>query len=326
MTIVSRLACSLLSTAALALGQAAHAADPYPPRAVTLVVPFTPGGTTDIIGRVMAEGLARRLKQTVVVENKGGAGGNLGAAAVAAAAPDGLTLLVGYNGTNAINPSLYRKPGFDPLRSFEPIGMVARVNNAVVVRPTLEVRNLKELAAHARAQPGKLNYGSAGAGSIFHLAGEMFEAETGASMTHIAYKGAAPAMTDLLAGQIDLMFTTIPSALQHIRSQKLRVIGVTGATRSNLFPDIPTTREQGFPNTVVDSWFALFAPKGTPASVIRRLSDELRSVLVDPAVLKRLEEQGATPAYSTPEELERTLQADIAAWKAVIERAKVSLD
>jgi tripartite-type tricarboxylate transporter receptor subunit TctC len=245
---------------------------------------------------------------------------------VAGSAPDGYTLLLGYNGTNAINPSLYKKPGFDPLRSFDPVGMVARVNNAVVVRPTLGVTNLQELTAHAKAHPGALNYGSAGAGSIFHLAGEIFEAETGTAMTHIAYKGAAPALTDLLGGQIDLMFTTIPTALQHIRSQKVRVIGVTGAARSPLFPEMPTAREQGLPQLVVDSWFALFAPKGTPPTVLKRLSDDLRALMADPATVKKFEEQGATPAFSTAEELDRTLRADLQRWKAVIERARVSLD
>jgi tripartite-type tricarboxylate transporter receptor subunit TctC len=302
------------------------AAQTYPHKSVTLVVPFAPGGTTDIISRIVADGLGKSLKQPVVVENKGGAGGNLGAAAVAGAVADGYTLLMGYNGTNAINPSLYKKTGFDPLGSFEPIGMVARVNNAVIVRPSLEVKNLKELAAYAKNHPGKLNYGSAGAGSIFHLGGEIFAAETGTTMTHIAYRGAAPALTDLLGGQIDLMFTTIPTALQHIKTQKVRIIGVTGANRSPLFPEIPTAREQGFPGTVVDSWFALFAPKGTPAAVVKRLSDALRALMADPGTVKKFEEQGATPAFSSPDELDRTLKADLQNWKKVIEQAKVSLD
>lgn len=311
---------------ALTLTASLLAAQPYPHKAVTLIVPFAPGGTTDIIGRLLAEGLSKSLKQPVVVDNKGGAGGNLGAAAVAGAAADGYTLLVGYNGTNAINPALYKKLGFDPIASFEPVGMVARVNNAVIVRPTLDVKNLKELAAYAKAHPGRLNYGSAGAGSLFHLGGEIFEAETGAAMTHIAYKGAAPALTDLLGGQIDLMFSTIPTALQHIRTQKVRIIGVTGAGRSPLFPDISTAREQGFPSLVVDSWFALLAPKGTPAAVVKRLSDDLRGLMADPATVKKFEEQGATPAFSTPDELDRTLKADLQSWKKVVEQARVSLD
>lgn len=309
------------------LGQAQAQAQAWPAaKPITLVVPFAPGGSTDILGRVLAEVLGKRLGQSVIVENKGGAGGNIGATAVAQAAPDGYTLLMGYNGTNAINPSLYKKLAWHPVQSFDPVGMVARVNNVVVVRPSLAVKTLPELAQYAKQHPGKLNYGSAGAGTIFHLAGEMFEAETGAAMTHIAYKGAAPALNDLLGGQIDLMFTTIPTALPHIRAGKLRVLGVTGAQRSPLFPDVPTAREAGFARLVVDSWFGLFGPRGMPAAVTARLGNELRAALADPAVRARLEENGASPAPGSADDLARTLAEDLRAWKAVIERAKLQLE
>ena len=313
--------------AALALAAAMPAlAQDYPSKPVTLVVPFAPGGTTDIIGRVVAEGLGRRLGQTVIVDNRAGAGGNIGAAAVAHTRSDGYTLLMGYNGTNAINPSLYRQPGFDPLRSFEPLSMVARVNNVVVVHPSLPVTTLPDLVAHAKANPGKVNYGSAGPGSIFHLAGEMLEQQTGVQMTHVPYRGASPALTDLIAGQVQVMFTTIPAALQHIRAGKLRAIGVTGPSRSPLFPDLPTARESGLSGMVVDSWFAIFAPQGLPADVRHRLTAALHDALIDPVLVKKLQEQGAQPTPSSPGELAQILAADLQSWKKVIQSARVTLD
>ncbi len=298
----------------------------YPNRPITLVVPFTPGGTTDIVGRIVADGLTKKLGQSVVIENRGGAGGNIGAAAVASAKPDGYTLLMGYNGTNAINPSLYAKLPWDPIKSFEPLSMVARVNNAVIVHPSLPIKTLPELVAYARSHPGALNYGSAGAGSIFHLAGEMLEQQTGIQMTHVPYKGAAPALTDLLGGQIQVMFTTIPAALQHIKSGKVRAIGVTGDKRSPLFADLPTARESGYPAMVVDSWFAVFAPKGLAPELQVRLGNALREVIADPATQQKLEQQGATPQSSTAAELADTLSKDLVIWKAIVVAARVTLE
>lgn len=298
----------------------------YPNRPITLVVPFAAGGTTDIIGRIVADGLSKKLGQSVVVDNRGGAGGNIGAAAVASAKPDGYTLLMGYNGTNAINPSLYGKLSWDPIKSFEPLSMIARVNNAVVVHPSLPIKTLPELVSYARANPGALNYGSAGAGSIFHLAGEMLEQQTGIRMTHVPYKGAAPALTDLMGGQIQVMFTTIPTALQHIKSGKVRAIGVTGDKRSPLFADLPTARESGYPAMVVDSWFAVFAPKGLPPELQTRLGNALREVIADPATQQKLEQQGATPQPSTAVELADILSKDLVTWKAIIATAKVALE
>ena len=322
-----RAALHTLAAATLAIGSTPPAlAQGYPSKPITLVVPFVAGGTTDIVGRIVAEGLGRKLGQTVIVDNRGGAGGNIGAAAVAQARPDGYTLLMGYNGTNAINPSLYKQLAWDPVKSFEPISTVARVNNAVVVNPSLPVKTLPELVAYAKAHPGELNYGSAGPGSIFHLAGEMFEQQTGVKMTHVPYKGAAPALTDLMGGQVQLMFTTIPTALPFIKAGKLRAIAVTGAKRSPLFPELPTAREAGFPAMVVDSWFAVFAPKGLPAEVQARLAGALREVVADPATVKKLEEQGAQPHGSTAAELAELLAADLKSWKTIVTTAKVTLD
>lgn len=301
-------------------------AEPYPNRPITLVVPFAAGGTTDIIGRVIADALSKRLGQPVVVDNRGGAGGNVGAAVVASAKPDGYSLLMGYNGTNAINPSLYPKLSWDPVKSFEPLSMVARVNNVVVVHPSLPVKTLPELVAYAKAHPGALNYGSAGAGSIFHLAAEMLEQQTGVQMTHIAYKGAAPALVDLIGGQIQLMFTTIPTALPHIKARKIRAIGVTGPRRSPLFPDLPTATESGYPSMVVDSWFALFAPKGLPPELQSRIGTAVRDVIADPITQNKLMEQGATPHASSTAELAQTLASDLVTWRSIVAKAKVTLD
>lgn len=298
----------------------------YPNRPITLVVPFAAGGTTDIVGRIVGEGLSKKLGQPVVIDNRGGAGGNIGAAAVASAKPDGYTLLMGYNGTNAINPSLYAKLSWDPIKSFEPLSMIARVNNAVVVHPSLPIKTVPELVAYARTHPGALNYGSAGAGSIFHLAAEMLEQQAGVRMTHVPYKGAAPALTDLMGGQIQLMFTTIPTALQHIKAGKVRAIGVTGAKRSPLFADLPTARESGYPAMVVDSWFAVFAPKGMSPELQARVGNALREVVADPATQQKLLEQGATPQASTGAELAETLASDLVTWKAIITTAKVTLE
>ena len=325
-SLTRRSICFALASAAWLTASATRAADDYPTRPITLVVPFAPGGTTDILGRIVGEGMSKRLGQPVVIDNRGGAGGNIGAAAVAKSEPDGYTLLLGYNGTNAINPSLYKSLAWDPIQSFDPISMVARVNNVVVVNPALEVRSLPELVAYARANPGKLNYGSAGPGSIFHLAGAMFSSMTGIEMVHVPYKGAAPALTDLMGGRIEVMFSTIPTALSFIEADKLRAIAVTGEQRSPLFPDLPTAREAGYPDMVLDSWFAVFAPAGTPAEVEARLTAVVKEVIADREVRAKMEQQGADPQASDPAELARILKNDLARWKVVVDEAQVSIE
>lgn len=312
--------------AVLPLAAQLACAQDYPTKPITLVVPFVAGGTTDILGRIVADGLGKKLGQPVIVDNRGGAGGNIGAAAVANAKADGYTLLMGYNGTNAINPSLYKKLSWNPVSSFDPVSLVARVNNVVVVNPTLSIKTLPELVTYAKAHPGKVNYGSAGPGSIFHLAGEMLSQQAGISMTHVPYKGAAPALTDLMAGQTQVMFSTIPTALPFIKSGQLRAIAVTGAQRSPVFSQLPTARESGLKDMVVDSWFGVFAPNGLPAPILGRLNQALHEVLADPAVVRSLKEQGAEPAASTPAELAALLANDLKSWQAIVKSAKVSLD
>lgn len=301
-------------------------ANSYPAKPITLIVPFVAGGTTDIVGRILADGLGKELGQPVVVDNRGGAGGNIGASVVAQAAPDGYTLLLGYNGTNAINPSLYKKIPWDPVTSFAPISLVARVNNVVVVNPALPVKTLQELSSYAKAHPGQVSYGSAGAGSIFHLAGEMYAQLADLKITHVPYKGAAPALVDLMAGQTQFMISTIPAALPHIRSGKLRAIAVTGGQRSPLFPELPTALESGYPPMIVDSWFAVFAPGAVPEGLRTRLNQAIHKVLTNPEYAKRMEEQGAQPMPSSAAQLARLLNEDISSWRTIIRNAKVSLD
>lgn len=308
------------------LGASPVHAQTYPSKPITLVVPFTPGGTTDIVGRIVAEGLGKKMGQPVVIDNRGGAGGNIGAALVANAKPDGYTLLMGYNGTNAVNPSLYKNLSWDPIKSFDPVGMVARVNNVVVVNPSLPIKTLPELLAYAKAHPNELNYGSAGPGSIFHLAGEMMSNQANVKMSHVPYKGAAPALSDLMAGQVQVMFSTIPTALPFIKAGKLRAIAVTGAERSPVFPQLPTAKEAGYPGMVVDSWFGVFLPKGAPADVRSKLEKAVKEVVNDPAVIEKLRAQGAEPKGSTPAQLASTLSADLATWHEIITTAKVSLE
>jgi tripartite-type tricarboxylate transporter receptor subunit TctC len=301
-------------------------ANSYPAKPITLIVPFVAGGTTDIVGRILADGLGKELGQPVVVDNRGGAGGNIGASMVAQAAPDGYTLLLGYNGTNAINPSLYKKIPWDPVTSFAPISLVARVNNVVVVNPALPVKTLQELSSYAKAHSGQVSYGSAGAGSIFHLAGEMYAQLADLKITHVPYKGAAPALVDLMAGQTQFMISTIPAALPHIRSGKLRAIAVTGGQRSPLFPELPTALESGYPPMIVDSWFAVFAPGAVPEGLRTRLNQAIHKVLTNPEYAKRMEEQGAQPMPSSAAQLARLLNEDISSWRTIIRNAKVSLD
>lgn len=298
----------------------------YPNKPITLVVPFTPGGTTDILARIMGEGLGKAVHQSVVIDNRGGAGGNIGAGIVAKAPADGYTLLMGYNGTNAINPSLYKSTGWDAEKDFTPICMVARVNNVVITSTSFPVNDLKGLARYAKGNPEQINYGSAGPGSIFHLAGEMFEDAAGIKMTHVPYKGAAPALIDLLGGQIQLMFATIPAALPHIKAGKLKVLGVTGENRSALFPQNLTAVESGFPNMVVDSWFGIFGPKGLPNDIQTNLEKSCKSVLSNPDVVKKMEDQGATPTFERADRLHKILATDLKSWKQVIHKAKVTLD
>ena len=315
-----------LAAAAVAAPLPAQAADAYPSKPITIVVPFAAGGTTDILARVVGQALTKQLGQTVVVDNRAGAGGNIGGAFAAKAPADGYTLFMGTVGTHAINQSLYKKMPFDPLKDFAPLTRVAMVPNLLVANPGKPFKTVKELIAYAKANPGKVNFGSSGSGSSIHLSGELFNALAKVDMVHVPYKGSAPAVTDLVAGQIDIMFDNMPSAIQHVRSGRLRPLAVTTARRSPELPDVPTVAEAGVPGYEATSWFGMFAPASTPAPVVAKLNGALVKVLADPEVKKKLAEQGAEAYSEKPEQFAEFIRKETAKWSKVVKDSGASAD
>jgi tripartite-type tricarboxylate transporter receptor subunit TctC len=287
-------------------------ADDFPSRPVRLVVPFPPGGPTDIVARPVAQMLGEALKQTVVIDNRGGAGGSIGADVVAKAAPDGYTLLMGTVGTNAINAALYPKLPHDPTRDFTPIALVASAPVALVMHPEVPARSVRELVDRARQKPGELMFGSAGSGTPGHLTGEMFATAAGVKLRHVAYKGSAPAVTDLLGNQIPLMFDPLQSVIQHIRSGKLRVLAVSGRERSPVLPDVPTFSEAGY-SVEATAWWAVFAPAKLPPEVHARLRGEIGRITASNAFKDKLGDLGVVPV-SGDEDLARFQATEIEKW------------
>ncbi|VCU68071.1 Tripartite tricarboxylate transporter family receptor [Pigmentiphaga humi] len=316
-----------LSIAGLPGGQAAHAqAQAYPSRPITWVSPWTAGGGNDILSRALAEQLSSRLGQTVVVENRPGATGTIGTAQVARAAPDGYTLTLASAATHATAPAIYSKLSYDPVKDFTPITLVATVANVLVVHPSVPAANLKELIAYAKAHPNQLNYSSVGAGSIQHLSGVMFNQLAGVETAHVPYKGTAPAVVDLLAGRVQMAFESLPTMLPHIRSGALRAIGVTTSARSQVLPELPTLAEAGLPGFDASLWYAVMGPAGIPEPVVKTLHDSVVASLKTPEVMRRLSEQGADLATSTPAELAAFVRKDTEKWAGFIKRAGVKLD
>jgi tripartite-type tricarboxylate transporter receptor subunit TctC len=319
---------ALAAAASLAVGvpTGAAAQDAYPSKPITIIVPFAAGGTTDILARVVGEQLGKDLGQTVIIDNRAGAGGNIGGQAAARAAADGHTLFMGTVGTHAINASLYKKMPFDPSKDFAPITRVAMVPNLLVVNPQVPAKSVQELIAYGKANPGKLTFGSSGSGSSIHLSGELFKSMTQIDMLHVPYKGSAPAVTDLLGGQISMMFDNMPSALQHVKAGKLRALAVTSGKRSPELPDVPTIAEAGVPGYEATSWFGLFAPAATPAAVIAKLNTAIVKVLADPAVKKKLSEQGAEPYSEKPEQFAAFIRTEATKWDKVVKASGASMD
>ncbi|MGQ3074010.1 MAG: Bug family tripartite tricarboxylate transporter substrate binding protein [Ferrovibrionaceae bacterium] len=311
-----------LGVLATATGQA----QTYPTRAITLIVPFPAGGTTDILGRFVGQALSAAWNQPVVVENRGGAGGNIGAAAVAKAAPDGYTLLVGTVGTHAINASLYTKMPYDTLKDFAPVTQIASVPNMLVVTPSLPVGSVTELIAYAKANPGKLNMASSGNGTSIHLSGELFKVMTGVDMVHVPYKGSAPALNDLMGGQVQLMFDNMPSALPQVKGGTLKALAVTTATRSPAMPDLPTVAEAGVPGFEASSWFGVFAPAGTPKEIVAKLQTEIARILKSPEMTERLAQQGAVAVGNTPDEFGAYVQSELVKWAGVVKASGARVD
>lgn len=321
-----RLALGGIALAAAAAAPLAAQAQAYPTKPITIVVPFSAGGTTDILARVVGEALKTELGQPVVIDNRAGAGGNIGASLAAKANADGYTLFMGTVGTHAINQSLYKKLPYDPIKDFAPLTRVAMVPNLLVAHPSKPYNSVKELIAYAKANPGKVNFGSSGSGSSIHLSGELFNTLAKVDMVHVPYKGSAPAVTDLLGGQIDIMFDNMPSAIQHVRNGKLKPLAVTTAKRSPELPNVPTIAEAGVPGYEATSWFGLFAPAATPAPVVARLNAALVKVLSDANVKKKIAEQGAEPYSEKPEQFAEFIRKETAKWSQVVKASGASAD
>jgi tripartite-type tricarboxylate transporter receptor subunit TctC len=319
-------------TALAALCAAAFAASPavaqgtYPNKPVRLVVPFPAGGTTDILARAAAQKLSEAWGQQVIVDNRPGAGGNIGADIVAKAAPDGYTLLMGTVGTHAINPSLYAKMPYDHVKDFAPVILVAGVPNVLVVNPDLPIKTVAELIAYAKANPGKLNFASSGSGTSIHLSGELFKVMAGVQMTHVPYKGSAPALTDLMGGQVQLMFDNLPSSLPQIKGGKLRAVAVTSTTRAAALPDVPTVAESGLPGFEASSWFGILAPAGTSKEIIAKINADVQKWLASPEAKEKLLGQGANAAGGSPEDFAKHIQAETAKWAKVVKESGAKVD
>jgi tripartite-type tricarboxylate transporter receptor subunit TctC len=321
-----RILATLLSAAVLAVAPCAQA-DSFPDKPVMLVVPFPPGGPTDAMARTIAAEMKDRLGQPVVVENRAGAGGNIGAEYVARAAADGQTLLFGTSGPLAINASLYRKSGYDPIKSFAPVIQVGHLPNILVVHPSVPAQNVKELVAYAKANPGKLSYASSGNGASSHLAGVLFNEKAGTDIQHIPYKGTGPALNDLLGGQVGMSFTDVLTALPYVKTGKLRALGIATAQRSQALPDLPTIAEQGVPGYDVSVFFGIVAPAGTPADRIAKLNKAFVEVLASPKVKELFATQGLESAPDhTPAQLAKFIAAQKAAWAAVVRQSGAQLD
>jgi len=309
--------------AVAATSVAAHAADEYPTKPVRMIVAFTAGGTTDMLARSVSQHLSQKLKQSFVIDNRPGAGGNIGTEFVVRSPADGYTLLVDSVGPIAINQTLYKRLNYDPLKDLVPVVQIADVPNVLVVHPSLPVKNFEEFVAYAKANPGKLNYSSTGVGTSSHLSGFMLTERIGAQATHIPYKG-ADALNDLLTGRVQFMFATIPSVMAHIQAGKLRAIAVSSGKRSRSMPDVPTVAEKGFPGFEAGSWFGIFAPKGTPQAVITKVNQAVNEAL--PSLQAQMIREGADPVGGSAEQFGKFTQKEYVKWKDVVRASGASVD
>ncbi|MBB5223576.1 tripartite-type tricarboxylate transporter receptor subunit TctC [Amaricoccus macauensis] len=316
---------AMMMAAALAAVALPAAAQDYPTQPVTLVIPFAAGGSTDVVGRIIAERMAQELGQQVVVENRAGAGGSLGAGTVARAAPDGYTILMGTVATHALNPLILAQSPYDPVKDFAPVSLLIIVPNVLAVNPELPVKTVQELIDLAKEKPGELAYASSGNGTPLHLSGELFKSMAGVDIEHVPYQGSGPALTDVIGNQVPIIFDNLPSASAHIKSGTLRALGVTTAERAPSFPDVPTIAET-LPGYETYTWNALFAPAGTPPEIVAKLNAAALAAVADPKVAERMDEFSAQIVGSSPEELAAHVEAEMAKWKPVVEGANIKAD
>ena len=324
---------ALLALGLGATGAAYAQASPWPAKPVRIVVPFAAGGTTDILARAIAPELGKAFGQQFIVDNRGGAGGNIGAELVARSAPDGYTLLMGTVGTHGINRALYKQLPYDPIKDFAPVTLVASVPNVMVMNTEkarrLGINNVQDFIRYAQANPGKLNMASSGNGTSIHLAGELFKSMTGTYMLHMPYRGSAPALLDMVGGNMDVMFDNLPSSMAHIKGGKLKALAVTSAKRSTALPDVPTVEEAGGPalkGFEASSWFGLLAPAGTPADIVQRVQQEVAKALATPAVKERLLSQGAIPGGNTSAEFASLIDREHRKWAQVVKASGAKVD
>jgi len=300
-------------------------AQSYPDHPIRFVVPYPPGGGTDVIARIVQGKLQAALGQNIVIDNKGGAGGSVGTDLVAKSAADGYTVLFTLN-SHTVNPAIYAKLPFDTLKDFEPVGTVASLPQILVANPQFPANNVAELIALAKAKPGTLAYASVGVGSPGHLAGELFKLRTGTQMTHVPYRGGGPAVTDVMGGQVPLLWVSIPAAAQFVKTGKLKALGVSTLKRSAAFPDVPTLQEAGVPDFEVDSWYAMFVPAKTPRAVVDKLNRALNTTLQDPEIREKLLAQGSEAVGGTPEALGQTVNVELVKWAKLAKDASIKAE
>ncbi len=305
-------------------GAAAQAA--WPNKGMTMIVPFTPGGSTDILARLSGQKFTEAWSQSVTVENRPGAGGSVGSVQIARAPADGYTIGMGHIGTLSVNPSLYTGLQYDPIKSFEHLGMLAKVHNIMVVHPSVPAKNLAEFIAYAKKNPGKLNYGTGGNGSAAHIATAAFMVATGVEMVHVPYRGTAPAVNDLLSGQIQVMMTGGPAVLPHVRAGTLRALGTASLTRLPSANDIPTIAEAGVPGFEASQWYGLVAPAGTPKDIVMKFNAEIAKAMRDKQVAETLDRDGAEPWIMTPDEFRAHIQKEIPRWAEIVQKANIKIN
>jgi tripartite-type tricarboxylate transporter receptor subunit TctC len=318
-------ACMAATSLLLALHGSFAAAQSYPSRPIRFVVPFAAGGTSDVVTRTIGRELSELWKVPVVIDNRPGAGGNIGSEVVAHSAPDGYTLLMGTVATHGINASLYSKLPFDPVKDFEPVTLVASTPSVLMVHSSVPANSVAELIAYAKGNPGMLNFGTSGNGSSHHLAGELFDSMAGVKMMHIPYKGTAAAITDLLVGQIQLTFDTLPSAMPYVKSGRLKALAVTSTQRYPALPNLPTISES-LPGYEIGSWYGVLAPAGTPRDILKKVSDGIAAIVRRPEMREKLLAQGATPVGSTPEQFAAHIQRELKKWAVVVKDSGARVD